>query len=81
MVIPSSKSCCKNIILSNFQLVIDQTEINLREMPSTLKLVEKIINLSERILIFHCNLIQLTIVYTHPKRPIIFLHEKYESTP
>ena len=44
---------------------------NLGKARSTLKLIEEIIYHWKRIFILYGNLIQLTVVYTHPKRPII----------
>lgn len=52
------------------------SEVYLRKTRITLKLIDKIINSQKRVLIFYGNLVQLIVIYTHPKEPSLFLTNK-----
>ncbi|KAK4729331.1 hypothetical protein R3W88_022319 [Solanum pinnatisectum] len=75
MTISGPKSCIRDVTLSYSQLMIARSEIYLRKTSGTLKLIEEIINSQKRILILDSNLVQLTVIYTHPKRTIFLPHK------
>lgn len=62
-------------------MMLPQMKINLREVSKNLKLVKKIINPRKRVLILHSDFIQLSVVYTHSKGPVITMYKEHRSTP
>ena len=64
-----------NGIFSDSEPMIVGSEVYLREITSTLKLVKQVIDFGKRILVLDCDIIVLTIVYTHPKRTIFLAYE------
>ena len=57
MTILSPKSYLRDIALSNPQLVVPLSQVNLGEETGPSKLVKQIINAGKRILILYCHLI------------------------
>lgn len=80
ITILSLKSSLWNIKSSNPQLVISEYQVNLTKHQSTLKLVEWIINVQEKILILDGHLVKLMIVNTHTDRCIYILYTQAWGT-
>lgn len=80
MVVSGLDRALGNINLHNFQLMVAQIKINLRETHSALKLVKKIINPRKRVLIFLCGLIQLKIVI-HIQETYLPFAQKVQEYP
>ena len=75
MPIPGSKSSLWHIRCPYFQLMITGSQVNLREDTNTLSLIEQVINARNGILVLISYLVQLPVVYAHPKTPILLLHK------
>ena len=67
--------------IPNFQLIVAKSEVCFKKIGGTLKLIEKIIYPSKRILILDGNLFQLTVIYTNPKGTIFLPNKQDQSTP
>ena len=81
MPIPGSKSSLWHIRYSYFQLMVTGSQVNLGEDTRTMLLIEQVINARKRILVLYGYLVQLPVVYAHPKTPILLLYKQNRSTP
>ena len=61
--------------------MIAHMEVKLGEYLSTLKLLKKLIDVREWILVLYCLLVQWTVVDTKSVRSILLLDEKNATTP
>ena len=73
MTIPSPKSCLRDILLPNPQLVVPRSQVNLGEKTGPSKLVKQVINAGKWILILYRHLIQFSVIYTKSKGSVSFL--------
>ena len=64
----------RNILRTDPQLKITQTQINLREYPSTSKQIKEILNTGQWMLVLDGNCIQLPIIDTHSLRAILLIY-------
>ena len=69
------------ILIPNPKLMIPCTNINLREETRPLELIEQIINSWKWILILYSDFVELPIIDTHSKGPILFLYKQHWSSP
>jgi hypothetical protein len=60
--------------------MITRPEVNLREYPSSGKLIKEKVNLGKRVLILDSDLIKGSIVHTHLQRLILLLDENGWTT-
>jgi hypothetical protein len=75
------KYCLGDIRLSNPQLVISRSQINLGENNGSLHLVEQILDSGQRVLVVNGDLIQRMVIHTHPLGPVILFHEQNKGSP
>src|ERR1043165_9679636 len=81
MAITSAKSSLLNVGFPDAQLVITRPQINLRIIAGALKLVKEIINARKRVTVLDGHFVQLTVINTHTKAPILLLHKQNISSP
>lgn len=77
MTIPSSENYFWYVFNSHPKLVILQPQINFREVTRVLGFIKSVTNPWERIFFPPGDLIELTIINAHPKRPILFLNKQH----
>jgi hypothetical protein len=70
-----------NIGLSDFQLMISGTEINLGEYLGSIQLIKQVFDFWEQILVFNSYLIEFTIVHTQSNGTVPLVHKKNRQTP
>ena len=75
MTIHSSKYFFMYILTSNRMFVIPRFEVNLIKVAVPLDLFKKVVNPMERILVLNGDFIELSIINTHPKGPILLLNK------
>jgi hypothetical protein len=79
--IPQNKSSLRYVTVSDFQLMISQSKIDLREYACTLELIKLIINPRQRVLVFDGNLIQGMIIQAQPLSTILLWDKNHRSSP
>ena len=67
MTIAGPKSSLRDILLSEFLVDDNQSEVNLRKISRTFKLIKEIINAGQRILVLSGHLVQLVITNAKSK--------------
>jgi hypothetical protein len=64
----------------NLQQMIPRTQINLREYTSTLKLIKKILNMGQWMLVLDGDCIQIPIIEAHSLHAILLLYKQYTKS-
>ncbi|KAF3626893.1 hypothetical protein FXO38_29011 [Capsicum annuum] len=70
-----------NVTFSDSELMIARSEVYLREIAGTLKLVKQVIDSGKRILVLDCDFIELMVINAHSEISIFFAHEQHWCTP
>src|ERR1044071_377406 len=81
VTIACAKSCLGNIFIVDSKLMITRTEINLREVGCSLKLIEEIVNPRKWITSLDGEFVEFTVVNTHSKRTILLFNEQDRGSP
>ena len=81
MPIPDPESFLRNVTFPNFELMVAKPNVYFWKTGGSLKLVEKIIYPWKRIFFLDDNLIQLMVVYSHPKGTIFHSYKQDHSAP
>ena len=74
MTIPSSELYIRYILTYQPKLLMPRPQFNLRKVACPLELIKQVNNSRERIFIINGHFIELSVVNTHSKRPIL-LHK------
>jgi hypothetical protein len=80
MPIMASESSFGNILLSDSDLVVPRSKINLRKIHCSVQLIQKLVDPGNRVPVLDRLLIQCSIVNAHPHCAILLLHQHYRRS-
>ena len=75
--IVATKCCLWDVLIPNSDLVVPRTQIDLREVLGSSKLIHQLINAGNGVPVHEGLLVKGSVVYAHPKGPILLLHQHY----
>jgi hypothetical protein len=78
--IPRNEGSLRYVALSDFQLLISQSKIDLREHTRTTELIEQIINPRQRVLVLDGNLVQGTIIHAQHLGTILLWEKNHRGS-
>ncbi|KAJ0555994.1 hypothetical protein HanIR_Chr07g0308621 [Helianthus annuus] len=81
MAVTNSECCFGDVLISDSQLMVSRSQINLGVIARPLQLVEQVVNTWKRITILHNHIVKLAIVNTHPESTVFLLHKQDCSSP
>jgi hypothetical protein len=78
--IPRDESSLSYVTVSDRQLMISRSKINLREYTCTTELIKHIMNPRQWALVLNSNLIQSTIIHAQPLSTILFRDKNHRGS-
>jgi hypothetical protein len=78
--IPQNEDSLRKVTLSYLQLILSQSNIDLRECTRIAELIKQIINLRQHLLVLDGKLIRSMIIHVHPLSTILLWDKNYRGS-